>query len=1084
MIEKILRFSLSHPLKIVILTMIVAGYGIYSFLKLPIDAVPDITNNQVQINTIAPGFSPIQIEKQVTYVIETALAGIPGLQMARSLSRNGFSQVTAIFEDHVDIYFARQQINERLTASQESLPEGAETSMGPISTGLGEIYMWTVNYAHPGGAGALIRQEKEGWQKDGSYLTSEGLILKTDVEKASYLRTVQDWIIKPQLKGIQGLADIDSIGGYIRQYNIEPDIEKMVALGLSFHDLIETVRKNNISIGPGYIEVGGESLLIKSDERLETLEQIGNIVVTNREGLPILIQDIATVGIGKEMRTGSASENGQEAVIGTALMLIGANSRLISQAVDAKLQEIKKTLPADIEIKTVLNRTKLVNATIQTVTRNLSEGAFLVIAILLAFLGYFRAALIAALVIPLSMLMTAIGMVQNNISGNLMSLGAIDFGLIVDGAIIITENCLRRLTQKQQELGRLLDFPERSQEVLQASKEMIQPSVYGQAIIVTVYLPILALSGVEGKMFHPMALTVIFALLSAFILSLTFIPAMIALFVKGQLREKENVLISKLKISYAYLLTKTLEVPGLIASFALLFIAFSFSLFYSLGQEFVPTLDEKDIAMHAMRIPSTSLTQSTQMQMDVERTLKQLPEVANVYSKTGTAEMASDPMPPNVSDAFIILKQREEWPDPRLPKQQLIQKIEDALSKLPGNRYEFTQPIEMRFNELISGVRSDLAIKVYGDDFLLMQKTAQKIASVVNQIPGAADIKVDQIDGLPVLDIQVDREMASRLGLNVSDILDVIAIGMGGGKAGQIYEGDSRFDLMIKLPDAIREDFAALNNLPIPFHAPHNHSKKSSVLLREVATLKTSDGLNEINRENGKRFVSVQANVRGVDLGSFVETAKERINTKITLPNGYWLAWGGQFENLLSARNRLMLVVPLCFSMIFILLYAAFNSFKNALLVFTGVPLALTGGILSLWLREMPFSISAAVGFIALSGIAVLNGLVLITYIDQLRKDGKELKDAITQGALTRFRPVLMTALVASFGFIPMALSTSTGAEVQKPLATVVIGGLVSSTLLTLLVLPALYQIFSNLVAWQVGSIGGLTTEKKRSLID
>ena len=1061
MINKILQFSISHPLRILLFTLILAGYGMISFTRLSIDAVPDITNNQVQINTLLPGFSPVQMEEQVTYVIENALAGIPGLQMTRSLSRNGFSQVTAIFDDDVNIYFARQQINEKLSEAKEHLPSEAAPSLGPISTGLGEIYMWTVDFKHPDGKGAKIKPGRPGWQEDGSYLTSKGLLLKTEIEKTSYLRTVQDWIIKPQLKGIQGLAGIDSIGGYIRQYHVEPDIAKMTALGLTFHEIIEALKENNTSIGPGYIEKGGETLLIKADERLENSKQIEAIIVANRDGVPIRIRDIATVGIGKEMRTGSATKDGHEAVVGTALMLIGANSRLVSQSVDDKLKEINKTLPSDIEAHPVLNRTKLVNATIHTVAKNLGEGAILVIAVLFAFLGYFRAALIAALVIPLSMLMTAIGMVQTKISGNLMSLGAIDFGLIVDGAIIITENCLRRLAQKQQELGHALSFQERCQEVLVASREMIQPSVFGQGIIIIVYIPILMLSGVEGKMFHPMAITVIFALIAAFILSLTFVPAMIALFVKGPLAEKENAIISKIKQPYHSLLTKSLQIPWLITTLSLLTVTLSFSLFYHLGQEFMPTLDEKDIAMHAMRIPSTSLTQSTEMQMEVERTLKQLPEIAYVYSKTGTAEVASDPMPPNVSDTFIILNPREEWPDPDLPKAKLIEKIQEAVAKLPGNNYEFTQPIEMRFNELISGVKSDLAIKVYGDNFEVMQKKAQEIANVLNSIPGAADVKVEQVDGLPVLDIRVDREKASLHGLNVSDALEVISIAIGGGKAGLIFEGDRRFDLIVKLPDAIREDLEALSHLPIP--SPHQeHSKTQPVSLGEIATLNVADGLNEISRENSKRFISVEANVRGKDLGSFVEAAKKEIDKKVSLADGYWLAWGGQFENLMSARHRLFLAIPLCFSLIFILLYTALNSLKYAFLVFTGVPLALTGGTLALWLRDMPFSITAAVGFIALSGIAVLNGLVLVTYINQLRQEGKELSDAIMQGALTRLRPVLMTALVASLGFIPMALATGTGAEVQKPLATVVIGGLISSTLLTLLVLPALYQIFSS----------------------
>jgi len=1065
MIEKVLRFSLSHSIGILLGMVFIIVYGIYSFLHLPIDAVPDITNNQVQINTEIKGLSPLQVEKQVTFVIENALAGIPGLQTTRSLSRNGFSQVTAIFDDQIDIFFARQQINERLSEVKENLPKGSEVHMGPISTGLGEIYMWTVDFDYPNSKNAQIHEGGPGWQADGSYLTTEQQLLKTDVEKASYLRTVQDWIIKPQLIGIKGLAEIDSIGGYQLQYHIEPDVERMIALGLSFDEIIQAVRKNNLSIGPGYIEKRGEALLVKSDERLDNPKQIETIVIAVREGIPIRVKDIATVSIGKEMRTGSATYNGHEAVIGTALMLIGANSRTVSQAVAEKIKEINQTLPTSIRINTLINRTKLVNATIRTVARNLSEGALLVVIILFVFLGYFRAALIAALVIPLSMLMTAMGMVHLKISGNLMSLGAIDFGLIVDGAVIITENCLRRLAQKQQEIKRTLDLQERMQEVMIASKEMIQPTIFGQAIIIIVYFPILALTGVEGKMFHPMALTIIIALISAFILSLTFVPAMIALFVKGPLQEEENILIHKTKQFYRPFIEKTLNHRWLTMSLASLSIVFSLFLFSQLGEEFIPILDEKDIAMHAIRIPSTSLTQSTEMQKQIENALIKLPEVAYVFSKTGTAEMASDPMPPNVSDTFIMLKDQDQWPKSNLLKQQLITKIEEVVQKIPGNNYEFTQPIEMRFNELISGVRSDLAVKIYGDDFKLMTLAAEKIALILKNIPGAADVKIDQTNGLPVLDIRVDREAISRVGLNVSDVLEVVAIAMGGGKAGQIFEGDRRFDILVKLSDASKEDYAMLANLPIPLpidkktttdpHFPY-------LPLSEVATLEVKEGLNEVKRENGKRFVAVQANVRGVDLGSFVRQAKQEITEKITIPKGYWLAWGGQFENLLSARHRLMIVLPLCFGLIFLLLYSAFNSIRYALLVFSGVPLALTGGILALWLCQIPFSISAAVGFIALSGIAVLNGLVLVTSINQLRFQGMEIKQAIFEGALTRLRPVLMTALVASLGFLPMALASGTGAEVQKPLAIVVIGGLISATLLTLLVLPALYYTFAK----------------------
>lgn len=1059
MIEKILRFSIYHPFEIFIFTLIIAGLGVWSFTRLPIDAVPDITNNQVQINTILPGFSPEQIEKQVTYVIETSLAGIPGLEMTRSISRNAFSQVTAVFDDKVNIYFARQQINERLSALLPNLPDGAEPHMGPISTGLGEIFMWTVNYECP----KEKNQGLPGCQMDGTYITPEGDVLRTSAEKASYLRTLQDWVVKPQLKNIPGLAEVDSIGGYVRQYHVEPNIEQMIALGLSFNELIEILKRNNTSIGPGYIEKGGESFLITSDERLDSPKQIETIVVATRDGIPIRVKDIAKVTIGKEMRTGSASKDGSEVVVGTAMMLIGANSRTVAQAVDAKLKTISKSLPPGVEIQPVINRTKLVNATIKTVASNLAEGAILVMAVLFLFLGQFRAALITAAVIPLSMLMTATGMVQSNISGNLMSLGAIDFGLIVDGAVIITENCLRRIGVKQKEMGRDLNVSERREEVLASSKEMIQPTVYGQAIIIMVYIPILTLTGVEGKMFHPMAFTVIFALVSAFILSLTFVPSMIGYFI-GSHVENESHFIEHIKNFYQPYLDKALEFPKHIVLGGITLVLLSLLLFYQLGQEFVPTLDERDIAMHAMRIPSTSLTKATEMQTTLEKVVKSIPEVDYVFSKTGTAEIAADPMPPNVSDTFIILKPQEQWPDPSLSKPGLISKIEKTVTQLPGNLYEFTQPIEMRFNELISGVRSDLAIKVYGDDFDKMQSTADKIYAVLKKIPGAADVKIAQTKGLPVLDIKIDREAASRLGLNASDGLDVLAVAAGGGKAGQIFEGDRRFDVIVRLPEEAREDITSLENLPIPLarREKNPQSHFPNVPFSEIAKIKVTEGFNEIRRENGKRFIAVQANVRGRDLGSFVDQAKADINKNVAIPDGYWLEWGGQFENLLSARRTLMFVVPVCLTLILILLYTALKSISDALLVFTGVPLALTGGILALWLRGMPFSISAAVGFIALSGIAVLNGLVLISSIDHLREQRVPLGEAVRRGTLVRLRPVLMTALVASLGFVPMALASGTGAEVQKPLATVVIGGLISSTVLTLFVLPVLYMMFNK----------------------
>lgn len=1075
MLQRVLHFSVHHRYLVILVTIAVAAFGALSLLRLPIDAVPDITNNQVQINTLFEALSPVEVEKQITFPLETALAGIPGLEYTRSLSRNGFSQITAVFGDDVDIYFARNQINERIGQAKEALPPGAEPMMGAIATGLGEIYMYTVEYDHTSGEKVHVQDGEPGFQSDGSYLTPEGEYLRNDLEKAAYLRTVQDWVIRPQLKGLPGVAGVDAIGGYVKEYHVQPDPRRLVAYGLTFADLIEALERNNASTGAGYIEHKGEAYLVRAAGRISTPQQISEMVIGSRDGTPIHIHDVASVGVGKELRTGSASENGQEVVVGTALMLIGANSRTVSAAVDQKMEQINKGLPDGIRAKTVLNRTKLVNATIQTVKKNLIEGAILVIVILFAMLGNFRAALITALAIPLSMLFTAIGMVQNKISGNLMSLGAIDFGLIVDGAVIIVENCLRRLAERQHHEGRILSLRERLEEVTVATKEMIQPSVFGQAIIVTVYVPILALTGTEGKMFHPMAMTVIFALAGAFILSLTFIPAMVALLITGKVQEKDNLIVTRAKRLYRPVLQRTLSLPGIVVGFAVAAFAGSLLLFMTLGQEFIPTLDEKDIAMHAMRIPSTGITQSSEMQFEVEKAVRALPEVAFVFSKTGTAEMASDPMPPNVSDTFIILKPHEEWPDSSKSKADFIAELEQALKKVPGNNYEFTQPIQMRFNELISGVRSDVAVKVYGDEFEQMEPIAQKAASILRSVEGAADVKVEQTSGLPVMNIDINRDTLSRLGLTVSDVQDVISIAVGGREAGLVFQGDKRFDIRVRLPEALRADFQTLDSLPVPLATEEENSEHMLVNLNSegktvegryvplgmLANISVAEGPNQISRENGKRRIVVQANVRGRDLGSFVQEAQSKMDA-IKPPPGGWFDWGGQFENLVAAQKRLSIVVPACFFMIFLLLFSSFNSVKYALVVFSGVPLGLTGGIFALWLRGMPFSISAAVGFIALSGVAVLNGLVMVSFINQLRAEGKSIDDAIFDGSITRLRPVLMTALVASFGFIPMALASGTGAEVQKPLATVVIGGLISSTLLTLVVLPALYRLFER----------------------
>jgi cobalt-zinc-cadmium resistance protein CzcA len=1026
--------------------------GAWSLTRLPIDAVPDITNKQVQVNTTASALSPAEIEKQVTFRIETALAGIPGLESTRSLSRNGFSQVTAVFSEKTDIYFARQQVSERLIELRAGLPPGVEPRLGPISTGLGEIYMWSVDYA-PGAASA---RGQPGNQADGSYLTSDGQLLVSEIERAAYLRTVQDWIIRPQLRGVPGVAEVDSIGGYVKQYQVQPDPLKLVALGLSFSDIVHALEANNLSRGASTIERNGEGVVVRTGGRLESISDIRDVVITTRGATPIRISDVASVAIGGELRTGSASENGHEVVVGTALMLIGGNSRTIAAAVDGKLKEIRGTLPAGIEARTVLNRTELVDATIHTVATNLGEGALLVIVVLFALLGNFRAALIAAMVIPLAIL-TAAGMLQGKISANLMSLGALDFGLIVDGAVIIAENALRHLAERQAAAGRSLTTSERLATIQVSAEEMIGPSVYGQAIIILVYVPLLTLSGVEGKMFEPMALTVILALVSAFILSITFVPALIAVFVTGRVTEGDNAAVRYMKSGYAPLLRRAIAHPlPAIVGAAVLFTG-AVLLFLRLGGEFIPTLDEKNVLLTASRIPSTSLNQAQTMQLDVEKAVSRLPQVAFVFTKTGTAEIGSDPMPPNISDTYIILKPQAEWPDPSLRKADLLEQIESAVRELPGNNYELTQPIQMRSNELLAGVRTDLAVKVFGEEFGPLLESANQIAAILRSTDGASDVRVEQSAGLPVLDITVNKAEIGRRGLNLLAVQEVIGTAIGGRDAGTVYEGDRHFQIVVRLTDSNRNDLDRLKNLPVSLP-----QAGATVPLGQLAFFRSSEGPNQVSRENGKRRVVVTANVRNRDIASVVDEARQQIAAKLTLPPGYWLSWGGQFENLTAACQRLAIVVPACFALILILLFSALGSARDAVLVFSAVPLALTGGVLALWLRGMPFSVSAAVGFIALSGIAVLNGLVMLTFIKQLMAQGRDRLKAIHEGALTRLRPVAMTALVASLGFVPMALATGTGAEVQRPIATVVIGGLISATLLTLLVLPALYAVFGR----------------------
>lgn len=1052
MLESLLRTSIRHRWLVLVLTLGTAALGAWNVLRLPIDAVPDITNVQVQINTEAPGYSPLEAEQRVTFLVETAMAGIPRLDYTRSLSRYGLSQVTVVFHDGTDIYFARQLVNERLQEVKSQLPPGLEPTMGPIATGLGEIFMFTVE------------AEPDARRPDGSAWT------------AMDLRELQDWVIRPQLRNLKGVTEVNTIGGFVKQFHVTPRPDRLLAYRLGLSDVIAALERNNANVGAGYLERNGEQFLVRVPGQVQSLDDIRGIVVARPDGQPIRIGDVASVQLGSELRTGAATENGREVVLGTVFMLVGENSREVARRVAARLEEINRTLPAGVTARTVYDRTRLVDRTIDTVKTNLLEGALLVIAVLFLLLGNFRAALITAAVIPLAMLLTATGMVANRVSGNLMSLGALDFGLIVDGAVIIVENCLRRFGQAQHQLGRLLTRDERFDLAASAAAEVVRPSIFGVFIITIVYVPIFALTGIEGKMFHPMAFTVVCALLGALVLSITFVPAAVAAFVTGRVAERENFAVRALKRVYLPSLRLALAHRIPVAAAALMLVVLAALAAPRLGSEFLPNLDEGDVALHALRIPGTSLTQAVAMQEELETRLRAFPEVAQVFSKLGTAEVATDPMPPSVADTFVILKPREQWPDPRKPKAAVVAELEAAVAAIPGNNYEFTQPIQMRFNELISGVRTDLAVKVFGDDLDVLHEIGREIEAAVAAVPGAADVKVEQVTGLPLLTVQLKREALARYGLSGAEVQEIVSTAIGGTTVGEVFEGDRRFDLVVRLPEYLRTDLAALGDLPVPVaaldshagevlpsayrtHAPGENALPAFVPLREVATLETAPGPNQISRENGKRRAVVSANVRGRDLGSFVTEVRQRVQASVSLPTGYWIDYGGTFEQLQSASRRLTIVVPIALMLIFGLLYLSFDNARDAALVFTGVPLALTGGVVALWLRDLPFSISAGIGFIALSGVAVLNGLVMISYIRRLRADGHELDAAIEEGCLTRLRPVFMTALVAALGFVPMALSTGAGAEVQRPLATVVIGGIVSSTLLTLVVLPAIYRL-------------------------
>jgi len=1048
LLERIIRGAVAQRWLMMALTLVLILVGTWSFHRLPIDATPDITNVQVQVNTGAPGYSPLESEQRITYAVETAMAGLPHLEQVRSLSRYGLSQVTVVFEDGTDLYFARQQVAERLQQVRSQLPEGLDPQLGPIATGLGEIFMYTLD------ADPAARKD------DGSAYS------------ATDLRTLQDWVIRPQLRTVPGVTEVNTIGGYQRQIHITPDPARLRALGFTLDDVVAAVRANNQNVGAGYIERNGQQFLVRIPGQVADLEQIGTIVLDRREGVPIHVHDVADVAEGPELRSGAATRDGHEVVMGTVVMLVGANSRDVAQAAAAKLEQAQGSLPAGITVNASYDRTALVDRTIQTVAKNLLEGALLVVVVLFLLLGNVRAALITAAVIPLSMLFTLTGMARGGVSANLMSLGALDFGLIVDGAVIIIENCLRRFGERQHALGRDMTAAERFDETARATAEVIRPSLFGLGIITAVYLPIFALTGVEGKMFHPMAITVVLALSGAMLLCLTFVPAAIALLMGGRMQEKDNRLMAWLRQRYRPLLDFVLRHGRWAVAAALVLVIGCGLLATRLGSEFVPSLDEGDVAMHAMRIPGTSLTQSVGMQVQIERRLLQFPEVARVFSRIGTPEVASDPMPPSVADTFVMMKDRQEWPDPRKSRTALLAELEAAVEQLPGNNYEFTQPIQMRMNELISGVRADVAVMLYGDDLDVLQQVGRQIQRVAAAVPGAADVRLEETSGLPLLTVLPDRQALAGYGLNPGQVQATVATAVGGQVAGQLFEGDRRFDIVVRLPEALRQDPAALADLPVSLETALSGGNADelsigangagrgprTVPLRELARIETSEGPSQVNRENGKRRIVVTANVRDRDLGSFVADLQAAVGRQVQVPAGYWVDYGGSFEQLVSASRRLAIVVPATLALILAMLFWAFGSGRDALVVFSGVPLALTGGVLALALRGMPLSISAGVGFIALSGVAVLNGLVMISFVRQLRSQGMPVLEAVRAGALGRLRPVLMTALVASLGFVPMAFNVGAGSEVQRPLATVVIGGIVSSTLLTLLLLPVLYH--------------------------
>lgn len=1016
--SRFIDVCLRYRLLIIVLTILLAIGGAVSLQQLTIDAVPDITPVQVQVLTRSPSLGPVEVERYVTFPIESAMTGLPGVEQIRSISRYGISAVSIIFNDSTNLYLARQLVSERLTAAVENIPEGmGRPELGPMTTGLGEVFHFTV--------------EGEGYS-------------------LAQLRTILDWDIAFRLRTVPGVVEVNPQGGLAKQYQVVVDPAKLIAYGLPLSGVFEALERNNANAGSGYIEHNQELYIIRGEALATSVADLENIVITTRkDGVPVLVRNIAEVREGAKLRSGFATENGRGETLSCMVqMLAGENANRIVADVKKKLDEIQSTLPPGVQIVPFYDRAEFVDRIIATVKMNLIEGGVLVIAVLLLLLGDLRGGLIVASAIPLSMLFAFGGMVTTKVSGNLMSLGAIDFGLLVDGAVVMIENIARHLREKGKQLTRM-------EIIREASQEVLRPILFARFIIILVYIPILSLTGIEGKMFRPMALTVIFALVGSMILTAVLMPGLAYYFLKKE-REGEPWLMRTLRTAYEPALGWALHYPKSIAASALAMFAASLVLFFYLGTEFIPRLDEGDIVINAWRLPSVSLSESVASTTAIENVLARFPEVRTVVSRTGSPEVATDVMGIEMSDIFVILKPKKEWTTART-KNDLIAKMNDALmNEVPGAGFGYTQPIEMRFNEMIAGARSDIAVKIFGEDLATLQEKGDEVVRVLSGVAGAEDVRAEQTSGLPMVRVMIDRERLARYGMNAADVLDTIEAARIGRVTGTVFEGQRRFDLVVQLPEAVIRNPQALADLPLA-----NHSG-AFIPLAQVANVRVDTGPAQVSRENVHRRISVESNVRGRDLGSFVEEAKREVAAKVTMPPGYFIEWGGQYEHLQAAQNRLMVVVPLTLAAVFLLLYVTFGAFRPALLIFLNVPLAVIGGVFSLAIRDMSFSISAAVGFIALFGIAVMNGVVLVSYIKQLRQEGMPLEEAIATGARTRLRPVLMTALVASFGFVPMALNTSLGAEVQRPLATVVIGGLITSTLLTLIVIPALYRWFES----------------------